>query len=134
MRAVRELEVWSPPGQLLPSEFAKQVLQLEVWNAGVPRDVFLGISEMPDQIDSRNLRSAIDRGEVDESEFKEFCKLNGLAVGVDSIESASKYLEYLHGRCLAWVHLPEGPDQARLLMKIKDLMSQRGYRIVDPEY
>lgn len=133
MRAVRELEVWSAPGRVLPSEFAKQVLQLEVWNAGVPRDVFLGISEMPDQIDSKNLRSAIDRGEIDECEFKEFCKLNGLAVSVDSIDSASKYLEYLHGRCLAWLHLPEGPDQAQLLLKIEDLMSQRGYRIVDPE-
>lgn len=132
MRTVRELEVWSPPGKLLPPEFAKEVLQLAVWGAGVPRDVFLGISEIPDPIDSMNLRKAINQGEIDESQFKTFCGLNGLPIDVDNNESASKYLEYLNGRCLAWLHIPDGQDRIQLLTKIEELMSQRGYRIVDP--
>lgn len=131
MKRVLELEVWSSPGRLLPPEFAKEVLQVDVWNAGVPRDVFLGVSEIPDPIDSEVLKCAFVRGEASESAFVDFCKENGLTGNVDSTESAARYLEYLHGRCLAWLHLPEGPSQARLLAKIEQLMAERGYRIVD---
>lgn len=133
MRRVLELEVWSPPGNLLPAEFAKEVLQVEVWNAGVPQDVFMGISEIPDPIDSKSLKSAIARGEVSQSAFEEFCKSNGLSGNADNNESASKYLEYLHGRCLAWFNLPEGSGQAQLLTKVEKLMEERGYRIVESD-
>jgi len=133
VRNIRELEIWSQPGQLLPPEFAKETLQIEAWNAGVPRDVFLGISEIPDPIDSENLKRAISQGKISESDFIGFCKKGGFTASADSNESAAKYLEYLNGRCLAWLHLPEDQSQNFLLAKIEALTAQWGYRIVDPE-
>ncbi|WP_138927969.1 hypothetical protein, partial [Verminephrobacter aporrectodeae] len=46
MKYVREFDVWSKSGHLLDPEYGKDVLQQKLWEKGVPRDVFIGLSEI----------------------------------------------------------------------------------------
>jgi hypothetical protein len=128
---VREFEAWSTPGQLLDPDFGKVVLQHELWNEGIPRTVFIGTSNIPDPIDCKNLRLSIQSGELSESNFKEFCAAHGLPVDLNSEESACKFLEYIHGKCIAWIHLPDDADET-LLPTIVKLLKDRGHVVVDP--
>lgn len=107
MKSIREFEVWSLPGSQLDSEYGKNTLQREMWDAGVPRDVFLGVSVIPDVVDCNNLEAAIQSGEFTEKDFQEFCLKNELPYAHDSEESSARFLEYTRGRCLAWIHLPD---------------------------
>lgn len=131
MQRVRELEAWSRPGQLLSSEYGK-LLEQDVWAAGVPREVFLGLSAIPDETDSESLLLSINAGELSEDAFFQFCKTNGLAENPSVAQSAAKFLEYSLGRRLAWIHLPEGGDP-RLLVRVVDLMKARNHLVVDPQ-
>lgn len=129
---IRELEAWSVPGKLLDTEYAKNVLQVELWKEGIPNDVFLGLSEIPDATDCERLRLYIQDGELTEDEFKVFCATNDLPLSQQSAESAAKFLEYMRGRCLAWIHLPDDAEPS-LLPAIVKLLGERGHIVVDPE-
>ena len=132
MKSIREFEVWSIPGQLLHVEYSKNTLQLELWNEGIPRDAFLGISAIPDTTDCRNLELAIEAGETTEDSFRKFCSANNLIPNLQSEESSAKFLEYLRGRCLAWIHLHEGDSV--LLARIQKMLTDRGHLIIHPDY
>jgi len=75
-KRVYELEAWSPPGLQLDPEFGKTVLAPEMWEAGIPNDVFLGLSEIPDSVDCENLQRDIETGVTSLEHFDEFCMLN----------------------------------------------------------
>lgn len=132
MRRVRELEVWSVPGQQLDPEYSKNILQQELWELGIPKDVFLGVSAIPDATDCENLRVSIQAGEVTEDLFKEFCATHNLPASLLSEPSAAKFLEYVRGRCLAWIHLPVDAELS-LLPAIVKMVKDRGHIVVDPE-
>ena len=132
MQYVRELEAWSVPGQLLHPEYSKCVLQQELWDAGIPRDVFLGLSAIPDATDCENLKLSIRAGELAEDLFIEFCVAHHLPASLQSQESSAKYLEYMRGRCLAWIHLPEAANGSLLLTIVK-MLRERGHVVIDPE-
>jgi hypothetical protein len=51
---------------------------------------------------------------------------------MQSEEASAKFLEYMRGRCLAWIHLPEGADST-LLPTIVKMLGERGHIVVDPE-
>jgi hypothetical protein len=131
VRRVREFEAWSSPGQVLSSECGKD-LQEKIWNSGIPKDVFLGLSAIPDQTDCENLKAAFEMGELKLSDFEGFCALNALSPDVDEAESAMKFLEYSMGRPLAWIHIPED-DTDQLLSKLTDILKLFGHIVVDPE-
>lgn len=131
MRRVRELEVWSQPGgEALSVDYGKD-LQDEVWAAGVPQEVFAGISTIPDHTDVENLRLAIAAGEITEAAFIAFCKERGLPADATAAVSAARYLEHQRGHCVAWINLPEGADPA-VLRHIATVVGRRGHVIVDP--
>ncbi|CAN7409252.1 MAG: hypothetical protein EON54_23480 [Alcaligenaceae bacterium] len=132
MSRIYELEVWSQPGGNLPSEYSKEVLQREMWSNGVPENIFLGLSSIPDKIDCDNLQSAIQSGEFKEKEFFEFCIAHQLKPDLQSDEAASKFLEYKNGRCLAWIHLPIS-SEAGILSKIINLLQSHGHLIIYPD-
>lgn len=131
MRQIRELEAWSLPGRFFETDYSKNTLQREIWGEGVPSDLFLGISNIPDKLDTENLRLAIASGEATEQAFNEFCLLHGLSVNMNSEESSAKFLEHLNGRCLAWIHLPIDTDMA-ILSKLVKLLAMRGHVVIDP--
>lgn len=131
MQPVRELEAWSMPGKLLDVDYSKDVLQPDLWKQGIPEDVFLGISAIPDATDCENLRLSIQSGELTENEFKDFCLKNNLPINLQSTESAAKFLEYMQGRCLAWIHLPV-EDASSLLVAIVKMLKNWGHIVVDP--
>ncbi|WP_139019219.1 MULTISPECIES: hypothetical protein [Acidovorax] len=131
MKYIHELEAWSLPGLLLHPEYSKTTLQEEMWREGVPKNVFLGISAIPDKIDCENLKFLIHSGELKENEFMEFCVIHKLPETSESEESSAKFLEYKKGRCLAWIHLPTDSG-ADVLSKIKKILQIHGHIIIDP--
>ena len=128
---VHEFEAWSKPGKLLPLEYPKVLLQHEIWNAGIPRDVFLGISAIPEDIDCMNLKSLFVAQEATEFEFLSFCTENGLPANVDSQMSAMRFLEFKGGRALAWIHVPSDAPTS-LLENFRRLLDARGHIVVSP--
>lgn len=132
MKHIRELEAWSVPGKLLHPEYSKDDLQQELWKEGIPEDVFLGISAIPDPTDCKNLELAIQSGELTEESFKEFCSAHTLPNSLQSEESSARFLEYMRGRCLAWIHLPDDAESTLLPMIIK-MLAERGHIVIDPE-
>lgn len=129
MKVVQEFEVWSRPGMVFPQDYGKD-LQEEIWGLGVPRDVFLGVSNIPDETDVVRLRLALDRREVELSQFSSFCEQLGLDADLECQSSASRFMEFSFGRVLAWVHIPEGGDERHLLQQIKSAIESRGFVLV----
>jgi hypothetical protein len=131
-KRVFELEAWSPPGLQLDPEFGKTVLAPEMWEAGIPSDVFLGLSEIPDSVDCENLQRDIETGVTSLEHFDEFCISRGLPNSTQYPLAAARFLEYLHGRSLAWVHIPDDDVAKSLAAKIDRLLSSKGFRLRDP--
>ncbi|WP_265705498.1 hypothetical protein [Verminephrobacter aporrectodeae] len=131
MKYVRELEAWSKPGHLLHPAYGK-VLQQAMWKKGIPEDVFLGLSAIPEETHCESLKLAIQSGELTEDSFKEFCLSHGLPDSMQSKESAAKFLEYLEGRALAWIHLPIDAEPTLLPMIVK-IISELGHIVIDPD-
>jgi len=130
--AIWELEVWSPPGHLLNPEFGKLVLAPEMWREGISRDVFLGLSAIPDPVDCENLKSDIESGVVTMQAFSTFCFEQGLVDSTDNQLSASRFLEYSYGRPLAWVHIPDAAAALDLASAINVLLAKRGLFLLEP--
>lgn len=131
MRRIRELEAWSTPGKLLSASYGKDLAQ-ELWNLGVPREVYLGLNAIPDQTDIVNLRLAIEAGELAADDFKGFCSTHSLPPSLDSADSACGFLEYSLGRRLAWIHLPED-SEPQVLQNLIEMLRDRGHVVVDPD-
>jgi hypothetical protein len=133
---VHEFEAWSTPGKILPMDYGKD-LQREFLTCGIleslsiPDDVFLGVSEIPDEIDVHNLKLDFEEGLLSLEMFYDFCHKHGLEANVESKDSAAKYREYSFGRCLAWIHIQEGYEQ-QMLPSIVALMKERGHIVRDP--
>ena len=123
MKTVIEFEAWSRPGTLLPPDFGKTI-QSEVWSAGIPRDVFLGVSNLPDETDVAALSQFLEEEPLAERAFYSFCRSNGLPENRDNAASAARYLELLHGCCVAWIHIPQGPDEPALLRKVREAIAR----------
>ncbi|RTL44253.1 MAG: hypothetical protein EKK53_08245 [Burkholderiales bacterium] len=117
-----EFEVWSKPGGALPAEFGKAI-QGHVWGCGVAPDVFLGVSNIPDESDVCALESLIEQSPAEEQRFLSFCRSRGLTARRGDATSAARYIEFVQGCCVAWIHLPSGPDERALLRKIEAAIS-----------
>ncbi|WP_189043318.1 hypothetical protein [Aliidongia dinghuensis] len=107
MKIVLELEIWSRPGELLPASTGKSLKSKFDRDTKLPPDVFLGLSSVPDQIDVRNLNDVLDSKEITKFEFENFCIDHGFDKDVDSVESASRFLDFYYGARLAWIHIPD---------------------------
>ncbi len=130
MRRVWELEAWSTPSTLLPADYGKDLAE-ELHALGVPRDLFLGLGQIPTGTDLEILRCVLERGELTADDFETFCARHALPRRPDAAESACKFLEYSLGRCLAWIHLPENSPPA-VLQGLIEILGDRGHILVDP--
>jgi hypothetical protein len=118
VKRVHEYEVWSKPGRVLSQDFGKEI-QADVWASGIPRDVFLGVSNIPDESDIATLTEMIESRLVEEQQFYAFCKSNNLPPRRDNQTSAAHFIEFVRGCCVGWVHIPEGPDEIELLRQVE---------------
>jgi hypothetical protein len=94
--------------------------------------VFLGLSAISDSTDCENLYSAIESGELTRDSFGRFCSAHELPDNLQSEKSSAKFLEYMWGRCLAWIHMPEDAESTLLPLIAKEL-AKRGHFVIDPE-
>lgn len=130
---VIELELWSRPSSSLPPEIGKLVVGPRCsGDLGLPAGVVLGLSEIPDPIDSQNLDTSLAAGELSRKEFDEFCVQYGLEANVGAVDSAAKFLEYSYGRPLAWVHLTASTDGVEMGQRINTWAHSEGYCLVEP--
>ncbi|ASF45341.1 hypothetical protein [Methylovulum psychrotolerans] len=127
---VYDYDAWSSPGNQLPDEYGEELAE-DLHKLGIPKDVFLGLSNVADKIDTENLRSSIADGEITLEDFRLFCQRQGLNPDPLDIHSANKCLEYAFGRPLAWVHVPED-SYPELLIKIIGLLEPRNIKVVHP--
>lgn len=118
VKRVTEFEVWSKPGGALPADFGK-ALQGVVRACGIAPDVFLGVSNMPDESDVNALQQLLAQSPAEEERFVSFCQSKGFDAQRGNTISAARYVEFVQGCCVAWVHLPAGPDELALLHKIE---------------
>ncbi len=133
MSPVIELELWSRPSSSLPPEIGKLVVAARCSSAlSLPAGVVLGLSEIPDPIDSQNLDTLLAAGELLRKEFDEFCKQNGLEANVGAVDSAAKFLEYSYGRPLAWVHLSASTGGVEMGQRVNAWAHSEGYCLVEP--
>lgn len=126
-----ELEVWSPPGLQLHVEYGKTVLAPEMWSAGIARDMFLGLSEVPDSTDCQNLQMGLDSGALAKDAFTDFCLSHGLVGSTNDALSAARFLEFTYGRKLAWVHIPDSAAASKLAKEIHRLVAVKGFLLLD---
>jgi hypothetical protein len=133
MLPVIELELWSRPSSSLSPEIGKLVVGPRCSSdLSLPAGVVLGLSEVPDPIDSQNLDTSLAAGELSRKEFDEFCEQNGLEANVGAVDSAAKFLEYVYGRPLAWVHLAASNDGVEMGQRINTWAHSEGYCLVEP--
>jgi len=121
------------PGMSLPPDYGKDI-QNEVWGLGVPRDVFLGITFFADEGDVEQLRALLACGKVSGRHFERFCLDKGLPADVENQDSAAAFFEFVFGRVVAWVHIPEGEGSAALLQQVTAVLERFNLAVVSDEW
>ncbi|HET8730831.1 MAG TPA: hypothetical protein VFM34_06945 [Moraxellaceae bacterium] len=133
MDRVIELEVWSQPEVILTADAGHE------FTAGFPKTalpkgaVLLGLSSVPDRVDSENLKVGLTEGELKVSDFKEFCRKRGFQFDLDDVEAASAFLEFSYGRKMAWLHIPEHAFDCAELAHMVAALRRIGFVLVDPD-
>ena len=130
MLRVHEFEAWSMPGRVLPMDYGKNLvcnykLRGVLAKLGIPDDIVIGLSNIPNEVDVGNLQMDIKNGLFTIENFFAFCREYGLESNVNSKISACKYNEYSYGIPVAWIHIPEGREQD-MLPPIVKLMTEEG--------
>ncbi len=131
MKRIRELEVWSAPGTNLPQDFGKLVFAPQMWEAGWPKEVVLGLSLIPGPTDVENLRLCLDAGELFLDEFQHYCRCRDLPADARSEVSAESFLQFSYGVAIAWVHLNEDQEEQFVPLILAQVRSA-GLALVDP--
>lgn len=129
---VWELEAWSAAGLQLDRDYAILELEPEMWKAGIAREAFLGLSAVPDTTDCRILQFDIKAGTLTADAFSTFCTERGLIDSTANELSASRFLEYSHGRLLAWVHIPCNAAALDIAASINTVLAKQGLFLREP--
>jgi hypothetical protein len=134
---IHEFEVWSTSGKQLPVDYGKFLRDELLANGtftifAIPDNVFFGLSNIPDKIDVQNLEMDFKEGVLTLEGFNEFCCRYGYEQNPKSELSANKYLEYVNGCPIAWVHIPEN-NVDKILPLIIKLMKEKGHIIIEPK-
>jgi hypothetical protein len=132
MERVVELELWSAPlvGEV-PFE-GKIIAATCRQSTGLPEDVVLGLSFVPDQTDVENLRLSLERAEVSLVDFQQYCARNGLPPDANNISSAAQYLSYVGGQPLAWLHFPASQEGRGMAKVAIEWANENGYLVKLP--
>jgi hypothetical protein len=105
-----ELELWLPPlSDRAPLE-GKELAARCQRETGLPSDVVLGLSFVPDELYVEQLKRAIETNEVKAGDFQDFCERRGLLPTPENTRSAAEFLAFTRGQSLAWLHLPAEPS------------------------
>jgi hypothetical protein len=134
---IREYEAWTKPGTVMSPDYGKELekklKELDAFKKlGIPEGVFVGISNIPSDIDMLNLKNGLKSGEYQEADFIAFCHTNGLKETVESKESACKFIEYKDGREVAWLNVP-ADDEENILPRLSELIQTCNLIIIDPD-
>jgi len=111
-------------------DFGKEI-QEAIWRSGIPKDVFLGVSNIPDADDVELLGDLISSGETDIRHFHEFCLRHGFPADVSNECSAAMFIAYIKGACVAWIHLPESSDIPAMLESLRCALKPYDLLIVE---
>jgi hypothetical protein len=129
---VLELEIWSQPGKDLVQHAGKDISVACANELGLPQGIVLGLSDVPDKVDSTNLHKAFRERELKEADFEAFCTTRGLTKDAESSKNAMRFLAYEYGRPLTWVHLPASQEGMKIGSSLFSWVRKQGYCLVMP--
>jgi hypothetical protein len=127
MNRVVELELWSKPRISVFAEDGKLVASACRDGTGLSEQFVLGLSFVPDEMDTKNLQFALAEGELTQTEFEQFCARLGLRADANDETSAAQFLTYAIGQPLAWLHLPESAEGLSMANSILAWAEPKGY-------
>jgi len=130
MKRVVEYESWTKPGRVVSQDFGKEI-QEAIWQSGIPKDFFLGVSNIPDPADVELLGDLISSGTTDIQRFHEFCLRHGFPANITNECSAAMFIAYIKGACVAWIHLPEDSDIPAMLENLQRALKPYDLVIVE---
>ena len=107
MQRIVDLELWSKPLTTVAPYDGKAVADWCRIDTELPEEVVLGLSFVPGPTDVENIRLILQSGESTKPEFEHFCKAHGLAPDLNNELSTARFLIFLRGQPIAWLHLPE---------------------------
>lgn len=118
MQQVIELELWTVPGATpLPLD-GKCVAARCRADTKLPEHVVLGLDFVPDRTDVHNLRASLGRQEFSMKDFENFCLAHQLASSSTDAMSASRFLAFVRGQPLAWLHVPAGAEGFKIARQL----------------
>ena len=126
---VVELELWSKPRSAFEPYDGKAVAVACRAATGLPNHFVLGLNFVPDPADVRNIEARLLAGEVQESEFHAFCLARQLNPDPSSELSAARFLTFVEGQALAWLHLPEAAVGKAAMHLVLAWSEQQGFII-----
>lgn len=130
MQRIVDLELWTRPrSQAVPLEGAC-VAEACRAGTGLSSEVVLGLSFLPDRTDVENLRHAFSAGETTPEAFMNFCSQHALDEDFNSEPSAAKFLAYLWGQPLAWLHFPANSSGRQMAEAVSLWAEQAGFVVV----
>ncbi len=127
MTLILELELWSTPGKQLDAELGNDLAVEIPRAAGLPQGIILGLSFVPCDADVENLNIALNEGELLEDDFMSFCRFAKLPPRRRVAVSAARFLEFVYGRPLNWVHLPVSDAGKSYFARISSWAQENGY-------
>lgn len=131
---VLELEIWSRPGYLYDCDYGKQGLEKKISrDLFLSKDIALGISQIPDGSDVKNLAMSLEDGDLLLSDFNRFCCENKLRPDPTNELSACKFLEHSYGRVLMWIHINDNDSAESMIKKITIWSRRNEFCLIDPD-
>jgi hypothetical protein len=123
MKQIFELEIWTRPGDKISLNFNREI-QNELDDL-VGKDIVFGQDFLPDETDIRNLKKNLLNSCLTKEEFREFCLGNGYEANVINPNSAARFLEYMYGVSICWVHLPYSNEGFGLYSEISSFVYKK---------
>lgn len=128
MSNIVEMEIFSKPKEFYHQDFGKTHVAPTFAKEGLPKEIVIGLSNIPDDTDMINLRLHLNGHEGNTKKYQEFCHKHH--INPNSNEAACKYLAYIEGTPLAWVHIPEDKFDF-YYRKVLDIANKNEWILVD---
>ena len=129
MQRIIDLELWSKPLTTIAPYDGKAVADRCRLDTEQPREVVLGLNFVPGPTDVENVRLILQNGESTKPEFEHFCQAHGLPPELNNELSSARFLIYLWGQPLAWLHLPEEAEGRKAVLAVYRWAESRGFVI-----
>lgn len=127
MCRVVDLELWSPPGTSLLD--GKAVAEACRSATAAPPEIILGLNFVPEEADTKSLVLSFAEDPQLALTFQNFCHEQGLSSEWTNVEAAARFMVFIEGQPLAWLHFRTDPSGKGLALSVCRWATDSGYVI-----